>query len=426
MSVSRIGLRGPVLTAFAPVVLTLLSGIPRSAADTGTSPRGSPPPARIQAFARIDEAAAEGPEGIPGILPAWVHGRDWLSAEYVYTGEVFTNTRGGLNTHRATRYRGNLDVMVLADLDQAGLAPGGKVFVYGQTGHGQGLTRDDVGDLQVISNIDAHDFAQVSEYWWEREWFDGRITTRLGKRDANEDFAAVDMAADFINSSFGLHPTIPMPTFPDPSMAATVFFRLNEHFLFKAGVWDGEPDGGNWGISGSGVTFSMYELDYHYTLFGRLPGEMHIGLWYHSGDWPDLALGSDRVFSGNQGVHFEAAQMLYLEDPGDEDAQQGLGVFFQASWAPEDRNEGMRYFGGGLIYRGLIRRRDDDVFGAGVAHFQTSSRLPELTHETAIELFYKARMNKWLTLQPDMQFIANPGGAGRDALVVGLRFELLL
>ena len=32
-----------------------------------------------------------------------------LLVEYVYTGEVFTNMRGGLNTTRATEYRGNFE-----------------------------------------------------------------------------------------------------------------------------------------------------------------------------------------------------------------------------------------------------------------------------------------------------------------------------
>ncbi len=386
----------------------------------------TPDPSHTESFARIEETAADGPEAIPGLLPGCIHGRDWLGAEYVYTGEVFTNTRGGINTTRATRYRGNFDLLVLGDLDAAGFAPGGKLFLYGQTGHGQGLTRDDVGDFQVISNIDAHDFAQVSEYWWERQWFDGVLTTRLGKRDANEDFAAVEMGSDFINSSFGLHPTIPMPTFPDPSMAATAFLRLDEQWLFKVGLWDGEPDGRNWGFSGTGVTFSMAELDYHYVLADRLPGELHAGLWYHSGDWPELAAGSSRIFSGNHGIHFEAAQMLYLEAPGAEDDSQGLGAFFQASWAPKDRNEGTQYYGGGLIYRGLLQRREADVLGAGVAHIRLNPRLTGPTHETAVEVFYKAQVNPWFMIQPDMQFIANPGGAGRDALVVGMRFELLL
>jgi porin len=35
-------------------------------------------------------------------------------------------------------------------------------------------------------------------------------------------------------------------------------------------------------------------------------------------------------------------------------------------------------------------------------------------------------VNEWLTLQPDLQYIVNPGlePALRDAMVLGLRFEL--
>ncbi len=419
-----------MVAACALPAMLLCAHVSAWAAEPAGSSRNLLDRPHTQSFARIEEAAEVGPEEVPRLLPGWMHGRDWLSAEYIYTGEVFTNTRGGLNTRRATRYRGNFDLLVLADLDAAEFAPGGKVFLHGQTGHGQGLTRDDVGDFQVLSDIDAHDFVQMSEFWWERQWFDGFITTRLGKRDANEDFAIVDMASDFINSSFTLHPTIPMPTFPDPSMAATVFVHLSDQLVLKAGVWDGEPDGRNWGFSGTGVVFSMYEMEYHYRLWDRLPGELHFGLWHHSGDWPDLAPGSERVFSGNLGVNGEIAQMLYVEpdanNSGDNSNGRGLGVFFQTAWAPRDRNEATEYYGGGLIYRGLLRRRESDVLGVGVAHIRLSPRLPGLTHETAVELFYKAQVNPWFTIQPDMQFIANPGGAGRDALVVGMRFELSL
>ncbi|MHC4181110.1 MAG: carbohydrate porin, partial [Planctomycetota bacterium] len=227
-------------------------------------------------LATVARANCEGTEEDPGLLGPILHGRGGLTAEYVYTGEVFTNMRGGLNTRRATEYRGNFDLTMTADLDQMGLAPGGTIFLYGQNGHGRGLTERHVGDFQVLSNIDAPDFMQVSEYWWERGWFDGRVRVRLGKQDANEDFAVVEPAGDFINSSFGFHPTIPMPTFPFPSMAAAVFFQMTDWLSLDVGVWDGVPAIGNWGFSGTGVTFSICELNAHYELLGALPGTFHV------------------------------------------------------------------------------------------------------------------------------------------------------
>ena len=46
--------------------------------------------------------------------------------------------------------------------------------------------------------------------------------------------------------------------------------------------------------------------------------------------------------------------------------------------------------------------------------------------ETNIELTWRARVNDWLTLQPDVQYVMNPGTnpAVRNAWVVGLRFNV--
>jgi hypothetical protein len=102
------------------------------------------------------------PEEAPGLLGFALHGRDGLTAEYIYTGEVFTSTRGGKNTNNATEYRGNFDLVLTADLDEMGFFPGGTFFIYGQNGHGRGLTGEHVCDCQTFSNIDAPDFVQVS------------------------------------------------------------------------------------------------------------------------------------------------------------------------------------------------------------------------------------------------------------------------
>ncbi len=47
-------------------------------------------------------------------------------------------------------------------------------------------------------------------------------------------------------------------------------------------------------------------------------------------------------------------------------------------------------------------------------------------HETVLELSYQASINDWLTVQPDFQYIFNPGAVqdGRDAMIAGLRFTL--
>ena len=82
----------------------------------------------------------------------------------VYYGEVFTNTRGGISTRRATQYEALLDLRLNLDFAKMQLPPLGRFFLLGQNTHGRGLTENFVGDTQVLSNIDSFDnIMQVSE-----------------------------------------------------------------------------------------------------------------------------------------------------------------------------------------------------------------------------------------------------------------------
>ena len=151
-----------------------------------------------------------------------------ISFDPIYTGEVFNNTRGGISTNDATQYQGLLDLLMTVDLEQTRIPLPGRFAMLVQNSHGRGLTEDFIGDTQVISNIDSGDnIMQVSEYWWELGLLDDDVTLRLGKQDFNTEFLLVEMAEDFIQSSFGLSPSSAgLPTYPDPSMAAVLLSQL--------------------------------------------------------------------------------------------------------------------------------------------------------------------------------------------------------
>ncbi len=351
-----------------------------------------------------------------------------LALELLYTGEAFGNTRGGLRTNKAVAYRGNLDIVITGDLDKLGCLPGGRVFVYGQNGHGPSFSDTYVGDFQYVSNIDAMPFTQISEYWWEKYFLDERLGFVLGKQDANANFAAVELAQDFLNSSFGLHPTIPLPTFPDPAMGAVVLYRLSDKYSIQAGIFDGAAMGEGWGFSGTGETFSMVEFESENDFFGK-HGEFHIAAWYHNGEWESLSAYREDPYRGCYGCHVEFEQML-IQLPLDEeeegsDVHRGLGMFMQYSWSPKNRNPFHEYMGAGLVVRAPFAARMDDSLGIGIARMRIHD--PDVAHvapETAIEFFYKAQLCERMMIQPDIQFIANPGGTLRDAFVVGTRFEV--
>jgi porin len=137
---------------------------------------------------------------------------------------------------------------------------------------------------------------------------------------------------------------------------------------------------------------------------------------------------SDKDYHGKSyGFYSFWQQLLWKEDPGNEKCTQGIGMFAEYGWAPEDRSEVEQYVGGGLRWQGAIPTRDDDVLGLGAFNVYFTEKADYSRHsETAVELFYKAQVTGWLAIQPDMQYITNPGGTiSRNALVLGGRVEFI-
>src|SRR3989304_2353621 len=204
--------------------------------------------------------------------------------------------------------------MMTFDLERMLGLSGGSFFLYGQDGHGRGVTTEHAGDFQTVSNIDGPAFTQGREYWGLQPRADGRTTFKLGKQDANADFCALDSAASFINSSFGPVPNVPLPTFPDPSVGCATFFEPCEELWAGVGVYDGAPDGRTWGWSdwGDEGAVSVLELLLRPAFCdGLFPGGYHVGAWYHSGNFTDLGLGPRH--SENYGYFLLAEQLLWKE-----------------------------------------------------------------------------------------------------------------
>ncbi|MDA0660049.1 MAG: carbohydrate porin [Planctomycetota bacterium] len=349
-----------------------------------------------------------------------------VTAQYLYTGEVFNNTRGGISTKNATRYRGNFDLTLSLDTGKACWWEGGEFFAYAQQSHGQTLTQSFVGDGQYYSNIDTgldQNVTQMAEYWYQHT-FSEELSVKLGRQDANENFAFADLGGDFINASFVTLANIPLPTWPYQTLGVSTLYQPTNKLRLGGGMYDHGRDYAQWWTTtASRGMFFIGQADYQpcaeckdapLTL-------LRIGGWYTNSD--TLTVDGAGVFEGNYGFYATLDRMLLTEC---EDPDQGLGTFLQFSWAPQDRNQVDLNYGGGLVYRGLLPRRNEDTIGVGLSVIEFSPDLDNLTgqtYENAIEVFYKARIKDGLNIQPDLQYIVRPSGTQRDALVVGIRFE---
>lgn len=119
------------------------------------------------------------------------------------------------------------------------------------------------------------------------------------------------------------------------------------------------------------------------------------------------------------------------EDVEQGSTEQGLGAFLQFGTNSKNVNEVNLYAGGGLNYRGLIPGRDQDEVGLAFAQARINDNLVDAggrnDYETTIEATYKAQITENISLQPDLQYVINPGAISgvEDVFVVGIRFEMV-
>ena len=82
-------------------------------------------------------------------------------------------------------------------------------------------------------------------------------------------------------------------------------------------------------------------------------------------------------------------------------------------------------YGIGFSYMGLIPGRDSDELGIGINYSRLSPRIVASGHaESEAELFYRARLTRWLTLQPELRYVNDRAAHVHSAFSPGFRFVI--
>jgi porin len=355
-----------------------------------------------------------------------LHGNEAVHFDYFYTGGVFNNAYGGLQTKNGTAYVGIFDIGITADTEKLGLWKNGTFYTHALFSHGRNPSRY-VGDYQGFAVFAYETPAQVSEYWYEHRFFDEAFAVRGGKLDAGVDFFYLESTADFINSSGTCVPTTGIPTAPDNAWGVLFDLDLTKNFCVKFGVFDADANANKFWMSESGNVYTAYQIEYHYSLFKYLPGFSYLGTWYNDSENTGYA---GNTHFGNSGFSAGFEQMLYRKNYCDRDDLRGLTVFTHFSRTSTDReNDLAQFWSLGLQWLGLFENRPDDVLGFGVfcSRFDKDFRINDAlfyASETAYELFYKVNVTENLAVQPVFQYIVHPGGVYRNSIAPGFVFQM--
>jgi porin len=384
----------------------------------------------------------------------WLGGRPFFEERGVsffgsYTCEVWGNTTGGLRSGAV--YTGLLDFGAEVDLEKLANWHGGSVGTTWLWLSGRDASEDLVGNFLTLSNIAGFNTLRMMELWFQQNFQKDKISLRLGNITADSEFLVSDYGGLFINAAFGWPAlaSMNMPAggaaYPVGGLGARLAYQPTEAIGFRTGVFltDLIPQninraGFRWDLNAKQAVTWINEVSFsHGGGEGGcgLPGFVKAGMWLQTGAEANaLDPGTNLP---NTGFYLLADQMLFAERNGEGVAgDEGLGGFAGIGFAPPNRNVVDFYLNSGLTYKGLIPGREEDNCGVafGLASLSGGADgvlreegLSPQAAEMALEVTYQFVLAPWCFVQPDLQYIINPGSAGNsgNALVLGARFSVV-
>lgn len=460
-----------------------LAALPRLADAADTIP-GAPEPA--DKSTTDDHGRSAEQTSFPLIPGDWLREfhreRDKLSDvgvtfSLMEQSEVWANVTGG--GKQGVSYNGLTTGKIAVDLEKLMGWSGAQFLVEGFYIHNHGPSRSLVGNMQLVSNLEATPSVKLYDLWLDQKLFDGKLSVRFGQEGANDEFMDTVFAGLFINSSFGF-PGMAAAVLPSggPNYPlATPFVRLQynatDQFTLLGGVYNGDPapvGTGDPQIRDRNGT--AFRLDDHIFAIGEtqyqadpdaspgLPTTYRIGGWYSSSNYADqrfdtaggllaspTSTGITRQHTGDWAFYGIVDQTVWRR-PDTKD--QGIGVFLAVMGGPGDRNLSNFSIEGGMNWLAPFPERPGDIFGFAVTYLGISpaarafsrdrvsfggSATSYASNETVLELTYQAPITDWLTLQPDLQYVINPnagipGAFGPrplpNALAIGTRLTIKL
>lgn len=362
------------------------------------------------------------------------HHESDTTLELAYTADYWSAISGGMGRH--DRVIRNMDLVLPADLDHLfGLART-RALIHVIYNNGSSFSEDVTGDLQVISNIETGTrMVRPLQAWMEHRGLRNDWSILAGLYDVNSEFDSLDASRVFLSGAHGMGTDIAQSgrngpsIFPITSLGIRFARTLSPSTVLRIAVLDGVPDDAEnlqrsaININAQEGAFSVAELDFTGKSI-RLLG----GAWGYSSTLPDIRqeLGPHYGEYRSMGVYFRGETLLGDEPDG------GARAFFRVGIASDRTNPFDRFASVGLSWVGLSADRPDDE--AGVAMLWAGSGRPQrelmryrsvhaAASEFAAELTYKFAATDWLTIQPSVQFIFNPGldRNAQNILAAGLR-----
>jgi porin len=357
-----------------------------------------------------------------------------------YTGEAADNAFGGI--HDGATYMNQILGQLHVDTGKAFGWTGGSFVLEGFYENANSLDTHYVGAVQDPSLIDTSGTAEFRLYQAYYKQDIGNTNVLVGIYDLETEFGITRPMDVFFNGAYAWTTTLDQSgangpsTYPSTSLAIRIREKITDQWSIQAAVLDGIPDSAKFenvnavNINETAGALLIGEVDYAPTRTTKIMA----GYWDYTGEFVALnqatASGSQRTVFGSAGGYIGGATRLYSQT-----ARRGLDAFANIGFASATTNQIDRSLNIGFTYTGLLDDRPFDRLGfaAGIARAGSAYKEMQLasghgveSYETNFELTWRAPINRWLTIQPDIQYWINPGldPAFKNDMLFLIHFEI--
>ena len=354
-----------------------------------------------------------------------------------YQTDLLANPIGGEGQGFA--YAGTMEISLDGDLERIAGLGGARFFIAGYWASGDDLSGTEIGNLIGVAQAFNGRTVALAQMYLEQELFQGGLDLALGRLSPGDDFATSDLYESYVSAGINPNPfaigqnVSSFTADPVAQWGARAIVRPTEQIHLAAGVYNADPNVARDGRHG--VDFALdpedgvlaiaeggYQWNQAHDDTG-MPGSATFGGYVDSSEF-DVLDGSGRTRGGSYGFYLLVDQMAYREGgpQSDQGGEQGLTPWAALTLAPDQQINTIPFSAaGGLIYRGLLPGREDDLTALAVYYGAFSDRLQDQSAETVVEANHRFQLAPWLYVTPDFQYVIRPDGRSDidDAAVFG-------
>jgi porin len=369
--------------------------------------------------------------------------KEGISFDFNNIGDFQADVSGS-QEHHATyfgRFRGTTDINFnkLADFD-------GELFFSGIWQYGRNLSGDYLHTNTLTSSIAGEESERIDQFWYQQGFFNSKLKIKFGQIAGVNEFGATDFFDILFNDELGYAPNAlfntRVPFSPAGKPGVVVWGDLSDitpGLYIKGGVFTGydnsyRPDSNgvdysndfDHGLS-TAVEIGYKEQNTSYDGVYKLGATGTPDTPYNNPATGQLYHGDYNIYATVEKTVYHPMKRIDSNDPKDMksggseelDTKRGLDLLFQFYGEPGDRNPFQYEFTTGGRYTGLFDARPFDKLGFGLIYSDNGIAFsqanienggPGLGGETTLELDYQFYITPWLAIQPDAQYIIDPGG----------------